>query len=108
MSKYSRSGGKFTGSHTTCIPTAARIADIAVKSHVVTKVAIGFIKAGLKSAHGNRRVKITREEKSLLVSVRDNTSHQELRIFSSDLSSAQGFLGEQIKELGISVQLYVR
>ncbi len=108
MSKYSRSGGKFTGSHTTCIPSAARVADVAVKCDVVTKVALGFIKAGLKSAHGKRRVKITDEGRSLLLSVRDNASHQELRVFASDVCRAQQILKQEIQELGIAVELYSR
>jgi hypothetical protein len=103
MSKHSRSGGKFTGSHTTCIPAASVVVDIANKCEYVTKIALGYIKAGLKSVGGNRRAKITDDGKSILISVRDNTSHQELRIFVSNLTKAKLILTEEIQATGIQV-----
>lgn len=57
--KYSRSGGKYTGNHTTLSPLAATVCDIANKCDVVTKISPGFLKAGLRSVNGQRRVKIT-------------------------------------------------
>lgn len=80
MSKYSRLGGKFTGNHTTLIPAATIICDIADACPVVTKISPGFIKAGLKSVNGQRRVKITERDGAILLSIRDNTSHQEVLI----------------------------
>ncbi len=89
MSKDSRSGGKYSGNHTTLIPAAAIVCDIAHACPSVTKISPGFIKAGLHSAHGNRRVKITDSEGSILLSVRDNTSHQEVRVYTSDMQAAK-------------------
>ncbi len=103
MSKDSRSGGKFCGSHTTLIPAAAIVADIADTSLFVTKISLGFIKAGLKSVNGNRRVKIADDGKSLLLSVRDNASHQELRIFVSDLPKAKLALAKGVRNAGIAI-----
>ncbi len=89
MSKDSRSGGKYSGNHTTLIPAAAIVCDIAHACPSVTKISPGFIKAGLHSAHGKRRVKITDSEGSILLSVRDNTSHQEVRVYTSDMQAAK-------------------
>ena len=75
MSKDSRSGGKYCGSHTTAIPTAAMLGDIAQKRPEVSKILLGFIKAGLKSANGQKRVKLIDCEGSVLLSVRDNTTN---------------------------------
>jgi hypothetical protein len=103
MSKHSRNGGKFTGSHTTCIPASAVVADIAEQSAYVTKIALGYIKAGLKPLRGERRVKMTDDGKSLLLQVRDNTSHQELRIFTTDQLKAKKALVEGIHKTGMKI-----
>ncbi len=89
MSKDSRSGGKYSGNHTTLIPAAALVCDIANACPSVIKISPGFIKAGIHSAHGNRRVKITDDGSSILLSVRDNTSHQEVRVYVSDMQTAR-------------------
>ena len=87
--KNTRMGGKFGGGHTTVVPAAATIADIADECAYVTKISVGFIKSGLKPTKGLRRIKITATEGSLLIAVRDNISHQELRIYTSDVEKAK-------------------
>lgn len=104
MSKDSRMGGKFTGSHTTCVPLAAQIADLAEASTYVTKINLGFITAGLRSANGRRRVKITDDGKSLLLSVRDNTSHQELRVYVTNLQEARLAVSRGVRNAGIELR----
>jgi hypothetical protein len=81
--KHARAGGKFSGSHTSLIPAAAMLADLAQAQPEVTKIAPGFIKAGLRPTKGQRRVKISVRSGNLLLAVRDNTSHQELTIYTS-------------------------
>lgn len=103
MSKDSRAGGKFCGSHTTLIPAAAIVADIASASPHVTKISLGFIKAGLRSVSGKRRVKIADDGKSILLSVRDTASHQELRIFASNLEGAKQAIAKGVHGAGIVV-----
>ncbi len=103
MSKHSRNGGKFSGSHTTCIPAAVIIADIADGSAYVTKISVGFIKSGLPNTKGQRRVKITIGEGSLLLSVRDNISIQELRIYASDVDGAKQVIATGAHKAGFSV-----
>jgi hypothetical protein len=104
MSKNKRAGGKFCESHTTCITTAAKVADIAHACPHVTKINLGFITAGLRSAGGHRRVKIVDDGKSLLLGVRDSTSHQELRIYVSDLPAAKLAIVTGIRAKGIKVE----
>jgi hypothetical protein len=83
--KDSRSGGKFSGNHTTMISAAAIVADIAHKCPFVTNISPGFIKSGLKSVSGQRRVKISDDGSSILLAVRDNTSHQEIHVYSKNM-----------------------
>ena len=101
--KTSRSGGKFTGSHTTVIPAAGAIADIAVGCSVVTKIALGYIKAGLPSAKGRRALKIKPNGACLLLSVRDNTTNQELYVYASDLDVARQQIAIGADKLGMKV-----
>ena len=101
--KYSRSGGKFTGNHTTLIPAACTVADIAQDCPSVTKISPGFIKAGLKSVNGMRRVKITDDRLCILLSVRDNTSHQELRIYVTDMQAAKLTIAQGARNAGLNI-----
>ncbi len=87
--KGQRMGGKFTGSHTTVIAAATEIADIADECALVTKIALGFIKTGLPSAKGLKRLKIQVADGSLLLTVRDNIAQQELRVYASDVLAAK-------------------
>lgn len=81
MSKNSRSGGKFSGNHTTLIDAATEVADLIRKCPSVKKISPGFIKSGLPSANGQRRVKITERKGSILVVVRGNIAQQEIEVF---------------------------
>ncbi len=87
--KYSRAGGKYSGNHTSLIPAAAVVCDIAHACPTVTRISPGFIKAGLRSVNGQRRVKITDYEGLILLSVRDNTSHQEVHVYAQDVQVAK-------------------
>ena len=101
--KYHRSGGKFNGNHTTLVPVACIVVDIANNCPEVTKISPGFIKAGLPPISGHRRLKIAKEESSLLLSVRDNTSHQEIRIYGSDLQKAMEVIARGARDHGIAI-----
>lgn len=101
--KGARSGGKFTGSHTTVVPGAAVIADIADQCAYVTKIALGFIKGGLPPAKGLKRLKILTDTGSLLLTVRDNISQQELRIYTLDAEKTKSIITKGAREEGFSV-----
>lgn len=80
--KTKAAGGKYTGNHTTLIPAAAQLCKYAQRHAAVTKITPGFITAGLRSASGKRRVKIEKAgPTSIKLSVRDNTSHQEVYLY---------------------------
>jgi hypothetical protein len=98
-----RSGGKYCGSHTTIIGAASFLTDIAVRQSEVSKITLGFIKAGLPPAHGQRRVKFTADQGSLLLSVRDNVSHQEIRVYSTDVSKTRLSLARSARNAGIHI-----
>ncbi len=101
--KNSRSGGKFRGSHTTVVPLAGIVADLAEKLPEVTKVTPGYIKAGLPSANGHRRVKIFDEETYVLLAIRDNTTHQELYIYTNDNHTTMLSMAQNIRDVGINI-----
>ena len=101
--KDHRAGGKFAGRHTTVIPAAAAMADAAEREPDVTKVLLGIIQAGLRPAHGCRRVKFTDEIGGLLLSVRDNTTHQELRIYTRNSQRTKTQLARYARERGFMI-----
>lgn len=103
MSKDSRSGGKFSGNHTTLIPAASIVADIAHSCPFVTNISPGFIKAGLRSVNGQRRVKISDDGSSILLSVRDNTSHQEIHVHSKDMQATKLTIARGVRNAGLHV-----
>ena len=103
MKKNHRSGGKYTGSHTTLIDAAGELADIAETQSEVTKIALGYIKAGLSSVGGEKRAKITERSGSLLLSVRDNTSTQEITVYTQDTAKTKRALYREGKKAGIEV-----
>jgi hypothetical protein len=103
MSKDSRAGGKYSGNHTTLIPIATQVCDMVSKCESVIKISPGFIKAGLPSVNGKYRVKISDKEGGLLLSIRDNTCHQEVYVYTKDLQDAKLFISKGCKDLGLSV-----
>ena len=100
--KNSRSGGKYGGNHTTLTPSAIKICDIANKCELVTKISPGYIKSGLKSSRGNTRVKISIQEKVILLSIRGNINHQEVFIYGTNLEEIKNQLIRGIKKLKFS------
>ncbi len=101
--KGNRSGGKFQSSHTTVVPGAAVIADIADNCSVVTKISLGYIKGGLPPAKGLKRLKIMTDDGSLLLIVRDNISQQELRVYATDIKIAKAHIATGAHHAGFKV-----
>lgn len=104
-SKGKRSGGKFTGNHTSMTSGAALVADIADGCAYITKISPGFIKAGLRGSGGKKRVKITQNDAGFKLGVRDNTSHQEIFIFAEELTAAKEYLVREIEKEGFIVSI---
>ena len=101
--KNTRSGGKFAGGHTTVIPTAGLVADVVAKLSEVTKILPGFISSGLHPTNGQRRVKIIDGQGSLLLAVRDNATHQELRVFTRDPYATKLAVARYARNLGLRI-----
>jgi hypothetical protein len=103
MSKDSRSGGKYSGNHTTLTPLAAIVCDIADAIPQVTKISPGYLTAGLRSVNGQRRVKIVRKTRGILLSVRDNTSHQEVHVYADDIHDAALAIARGCRDEGVHI-----
>ncbi len=104
MSKDSRSGGKYTGNHTTLVPLAALACDVANSVREVTKITPGIIKAGLPSVSGRRRIKFTGDNhNTILLSVRDNTSHQDVYVYTTDKQTAMTAIARGVLNAGIAI-----
>ncbi len=104
MKKDARAGGKYTGSHTTVTPLAARICDIAAASASVRSISPGYITAGLRPLRGPRRIKIVERQGALLISVRDTTTLQELHIYTADPPRARTHIVSHAAAAGIEVR----
>ncbi len=87
-SKNHLAGGKYTGSHTTVIPAARIVCEIANACPYVTKIGLGFIKTGLK-ANGVQSVKIIDDGSHLLLVVKGNTASQEIHVYVSNIQEAK-------------------
>ncbi len=99
--KNHRSGGKFSGSHTTAIDAVITLVDKAANQPEVTKISLGLIKPGLSPAGGQRRVKISEEEGAILLQVRDNTSQQVVRVYSDNFQETKMTLARHVRENGL-------
>ncbi len=102
-SKNHLNGGKYTGSHTTVIPTARIICEIASACEHVTKISLGFIKTGLK-ANGVQSVKITEKGKYLLLAVKGNTSAQEIHVYVTNIEQAKLSIVSGAKDRNIGIR----
>lgn len=91
MSKH-RSGGKFTDAHSSFIPAAEKLVDLANGCPEVTKIVLGHIKVGIGG--GQHRLKITLINGGLRALVRGPTSIQELYIYTKDPERTQKLLEE--------------
>ena len=103
MSKNRRKGGKFGGDHTTLIDLAAVVADIAVDLPEVTTVSPGFIKNGAGSTGGSLRVKIADATGSVLLTVRQNRSVQEIRVFTGNGQRTKLGIAKELRNRGIAI-----
>lgn len=103
MSKYTRSGGKFTGNHTTLIPLACTACDLVAKVSYVTKITPGYINAGAKPA-SRTRVKITdQSDACILLKIRDNIAVQEVRVYVTNLQEGRTAIARTLRDGKINI-----
>ncbi len=103
MSKNSRSGGKYSGNHTTLIDVAAIACDITHRCPEVTRISPGFIKSGLPSVGGRSHVKITHKTGYIFLSIRGNISHQEIHVYVSKVQPALEWIARGLRDEGIAI-----
>lgn len=102
VSKNHLAGGKYTGSHTTVIPTARIVCDIANACPDVQKISLGFIKTGLK-ANGVQSVKIIDDNGNILLVVKGNTSAQQIRVYTSNIHNAKLAIARGARNAGLRI-----
>jgi hypothetical protein len=106
MSKDSRSGGKYTGNHTTLIPLGAQVCDIINNISHVHRISPDLIESGLKSVGGKRRVKlIVKRNKCILLKVRDNICIQQVWVYTKDVQATQTLLIDNLKKMNVEVEV---
>lgn len=101
--KTSRAGGKYNGNHTTMISAAIKICKQIERLDLVTKIGPGFIKAGLKSVSGKKRVKVVIETGCILLTVRDVNTCQHIRVYSADLPSLKQKIAKIVESVGFEL-----
>lgn len=87
---YHLGGGKITSSHSTIIDAALPVIRAAEEMTEVSKIAIGFIKAGIPN--GQSRIKFNPITGGLRVQVRGNNCTQELFIYTEKPGKTQRVL----------------
>jgi hypothetical protein len=88
MKKKIRWGGKKGGDHSTIIEPARRFVSRIAGEDSVARISPGFIASG-KMPNGKRLLRIIEERGSLLLSVRGESAHQEIRIFTKNSVAAK-------------------
>ena len=102
--KTTRAGKRYSGKHTTVIPLAGEVCDIAEKLpvDVVKKISLNIIRAGLR--RGPKRVKIRDEGTRAVVTIKDVVCMQKIFIFG-DVKEISFQLKNKLEEKGHSVVL---
>jgi len=101
--KSHRSGGKYSGSHTTIIPFVGGFIDEIHKIPHIKKIALGIIKTGLSSG-ASGRVKIGYGLNGhILLTARGNTSQQEIHITSSNPQETKLIIAKFMRDSGIKI-----
>lgn len=89
------------GEHTTYIELAAKAANILARRPEVTGISPGYIQPGKGGTRGHRKVKIADAKGCILLTVRQATSIQEVRVYTTNghvtkLALARGLRNEGI------------
>lgn len=96
-------GGKIRGTHTTLIDLASDVVRIVNPIPTVTGISLGFIQAGKGLSRGTRKVKIAKSSSGVLLTVRQSSSVQELRLFVTDCQDAMLNIARDLRNEGIAI-----
>lgn len=100
--KITRAGGKFTRSHSSAIPTSSKIIDLLDSMPEVKKISLGIIKAG-KFSGGKRYIKLKKRRSGFLMTVRGNSSIQEIGIYTSNKEKIIETLNRKSIEFNVEI-----
>ena len=100
--KITRAGGKFTRSHTSVIPASSKVIDLLDSMPEVRKISLGIIKAG-KFSGGKRYIKLKKRRGGFLMTVRGNSSIQEIGIYTTKHETVVETLERKDKKLNVEI-----
>lgn len=103
-SHINRSGGKFGGAHTTYIPIAVLVADIAATCETVTNISAGYISYGGSGQSNRKLVTFIDAAGGILIIATCGTFHQEIRIYTQFLHETRLFLARKIRDANIPIR----
>lgn len=101
--KKSRAGGKYAGTHCTIIPAAGIVTDIAHEQPEVSKIIIGFIKAGLRPVTEKKVKILDKKQNVVMLKIRDNTSHQEVIVHTEDAQTTKLTIARGARNVGMHI-----
>ena len=90
-------GRKRGGNHTTVIDAAIDVIRYVQSLDQVSRISPGFIQSGLKGSV-KHRIKIIREQGSLLLKVRGGISIQEIRVYTSYPENVQKMIEKNFSQ----------
>lgn len=100
--KITRAGGKFSKNHSSVIPSAVEILDMLHEMPEVKKISLGVIKAG-KTSGGKRYMKLKERTGGVLITVRGNSSIQEIGIYTNAPDEIKKSLKENSTKINIEI-----
>jgi hypothetical protein len=103
MTKNHRQGGKIGGDHTTLLDLAVTMVDIAASYSEVKTISPGHIKVNPDKSGGARRVKFAWIMGGLLMTIRQNRSVQEVRVYTTNTQTTMVALARAARDLDIPI-----
>ncbi len=102
MSKHC-AGDKICGKHTTAIDLTHEIVANIRKLQSIKKISLGMILPGKGKGGSNRRVKIVEHSWGILLTIRQSSSIQEVRLFVSDSKDTVNQLHTILENMDIEI-----
>lgn len=99
-----RDGGKIGGDHTTLSDLAAILVDIAVNLPEVSRISPGYLKNSVGGGRSARSVKLSDCQGGLLLTVRQNGSVQEVRVFTKNPQNTKLVLARKSRDMDVAIK----
>ncbi len=101
--KPKRQGEKIGGEHSTFNDLAVGVADFLQKLPEVHKISPGYITSGIGGGAGRRHVKIIDETGCILLTCKQSSSVQEVRVFTKNPQSVKLALARWLRDSKIEI-----